>query len=91
MRMVVWSDDFAILARQEDLRNVARKWAEWYEVKIRPVLGPDASDDREVRVLNRTLKWMSDCIQFEGGEREAKTVIASMGLQGDSRVWTRRP
>ena len=83
--MVVWGDDFTILGRQEDLRNVAKSLAEWYEVKIRAVMGPDVSDDHEVRILNRTLKWKIDCIQYEGDERHAKTVIAGMGLQGDSK------
>ena len=85
VRMVVWGDDFTILGRQEDLRNVAKSLAEWYEVKIRAVMGPDVSDDHEVRILNRTLKWKNNCIQYEGDERHAKTVIAGMGLQGDSK------
>ena len=48
-------------------------------------MGPDVSDDHEVRILNRTLKWKNNCIQYEGDERHAKTVIAGKSLQGDSK------
>ena len=63
---------------------MAGSLAEWYELKIRAVMGPDVSDDHGVRI-NRTLKWKNHCIQYEGDERHAKTVIAGMGLQGDSK------
>ena len=65
--------------------------AEWYEVKIWAVMGPDVSDEHEVRVLNRTLKWKNNCIQYEGDERHAKTVIAGTGFAGRLEgAWTRR-
>ena len=36
-----------------------------------------------MRILNWTLKWKNNCVQYEGDERHAKTVIAGTGLQGD--------
>ena len=54
-------------------------------MKIRAVLGPDAEDDREVRILNRWLRWQSDGIKYEGDEQHVKTVIEGVGLLPNSK------
>ena len=49
------------------------------------MLGPEPGDAKEVRILNRTLKWGVDGITYEGDDKHAKTVIAAMGLEVNSK------
>ena len=35
--------------------------------------------------MNRTLRWTTDVITYEGDDKHAKTVMAAMGLQSDSK------
>ena len=60
VRLVVWGDDFTFLGRDEDLKKMRGHLNEWYETTSRGTLGPEAGDDKEVRILNRTLKWGID-------------------------------
>ena len=83
--LVVWSDDFTVLGRDMNLRLLAKQLSSRYSVKIRAVLGPDAEDDREVRILNRWLRWQNDGIKYEGDEHHVKTVIEGMGLLPNSK------
>ena len=46
-RCVVHGDDFTFLAEEAELRRMATLMAEWYEIKVRAILGPDAKDDKE--------------------------------------------
>jgi hypothetical protein len=85
VRLVVWGDDFTFLGRDEDLKKMRGHLNEWYETTSRGTLGPEAGDDKEVRILNRTLKWGIDEITYEGDDKHAKTVMAAMGLQFDSK------
>jgi hypothetical protein len=36
------------LAEEEELQRMAKRMSEWYEIKVRATLGPDAKDDKEV-------------------------------------------
>ena len=51
--LVVWGNDFTFLGRDRDLKEAADMMKEYYEIKVRAVLGPEAKDDKEVRILNR--------------------------------------
>ena len=85
VRLVVWGDDFTVLGRDMNLRLFAKQLSSRYSVKIRAVLGPDAEDDREVRILNRWLRWQNHSIKYEGDEQHVKTVIEGMGLLPNSK------
>ena len=69
LRLVVWGDDFTFLGREEDLKWIAKLMSEWYDIKIRAIVGPGAGDDKEVRILNRSVTWMEDRIEYEGGRQ----------------------
>ena len=58
---------------------------EWYEIKIRAVMGPGPQDDKKFIILNRTIWWEVDKITYEGDDKNVKRVIEEMGLQGDSK------
>ena len=83
--MVVWGDDFTFLGRSEGIKEVVSKIREWYEIKLRAVLGPEPGDNKKVRILNRILRWVADGLTYEGDDKHARTVIRGMNLQLDSK------
>ena len=82
---MVWGNDFTFLGRDVDLRWVAKVMEQRYEIKVRAMLGPDAGDDKEVRILSRLVRWEKDRIVYEGGEKHSQVVIREMGLEEGSK------
>ena len=80
VRLVVWGDDFTVLGRDMNLRLFAKQLSSRYSVKIRAVLGPDAEDDSEVRILNRWLRWQNDGIKYVGDEQQMGLLPNSKGV-----------
>jgi hypothetical protein len=56
-RCVVHGDDFTFLATEGEVRRMTKLMGEWYEIKVRGVLGGEQGDDEEVTILNRRLAW----------------------------------
>ena len=82
---MVWGDDFTFLGRDLDLKWVAGVMTARYEIKIRAILGPESHDDKEVRILNRKVRWEVNQILYQDDEKHVHTIIREMGLQKDSR------
>ena len=76
-------DDFRF--NDLDLQWVSNITTNRYEIKVRAILGTERHDDKEVRILNRKLRWGADRITHEGDEKHVHTVIRGMGLHDDSR------
>ena len=55
---VVHEDDFTFWGFDEDLDRIEILMISWFEVKVRARLGPDQSDDSEVTILGRTVRWV---------------------------------
>ena len=49
-------DDFNVTGPEADLKWLETKTAAKYNIKTK-FLGPSAPHDKEIRVLNRTLRW----------------------------------
>ena len=73
------------MGRGEDIKMVRNRLDQWYETTSRGILGPEPGGGKEVRILNRTLKWGPNGITYEGDDKHAKTVISAMGLLADSK------
>ena len=55
------------------------------------VLGPGPSHKREIRVLNRVLRWTQGGIEYEPDQRHAELVVRELELEGSKPVsspWT---
>ena len=52
-----------------------------YEIKAE-YLGPAAHHKKEIRVLNRTLRWTSGGITYEPDQRHAELIVKEMGMEG---------
>ena len=81
LRLVVHGDDFTSIGSAEQLEWFAQQLASFWEVKVRATLGPEESDDKEVRILNRTVKWEDWGISYEADQRHAELIVQEMGMQ----------
>ena len=60
VRVVVHGDDFSFVGTETELKNMELKMHEWYDVKVRGVLGRERKDSLDMEILGRTLRRMSD-------------------------------
>ena len=67
------------------LKEFAENFSKKYMVKVRAVLGPDAEDDKEVTLLNRSIAWTPSGITIESDPRHAELVLRELGLNEDSK------
>ena len=85
LRVVVHGDDFTVLGYEEDLDWFRRAISEEYEVKFRGRIGPGATDDKAIRILNRVVEWTTEGIMYEADQRHAEIIVAKMGLEGGAK------
>ena len=78
--MTVRGDDFTACWSDEDLAWLSARFEEKFEVKIQ-ILGPGAKHAREVRILNRVVRWTESGIDYEPDQRHAEMVVRDLGLQ----------
>ena len=58
--MVVHGDDFKTLGDSEASSEVECAMSDHYTIKVRAILGAGRDDAKEVRILNRYVRWNSD-------------------------------
>jgi hypothetical protein len=85
VRVVVWGDDFTFLGREKHLKDMADKMADWYEIKVRAMMGPDPGDDKEVRILNRVIKWERDKITYVADDKHVVRIMDELGFDDDTK------
>ena len=49
--------------------------AEWFDIKIRWMMGRDAGDDKEIRLLYRVVKWESDKLIYEADDKHVTNIL----------------
>ena len=74
IKLTVHGDDFLIVADAEQLRWIDEKLKENYETKTE-FFGPDLGMVREVSILNRTLRWKENMIEYEADSRHAQVIV----------------
>ena len=85
VRVVVWGDDFTFLGRERHLKEIGAKMAEWYDIKIRGMMGPDAGDDKEIRIKNRVVKWESDKLVHEADDKHVTNILFELGFDENTK------
>eukprot|EP00973_Karenia_brevis_P030341 4183132-Karenia_brevis.AAC.1 len=58
---------------------------EWFEIKVRAVLGPDPTDDNEVTILGRTVRWMEEGIEYEADPKHRKIILEYFGFNDKTK------
>ena len=85
VRGVVHGDDFTFVGFKKDLLEVKSEMEKWYELKLRGILGDESGDDKEIVILNRTLKWRGGIIEYEADTHHVDEIIKQVGLEAESK------
>ena len=84
-RCVVHGDDFTFLTDEQEGQRMIKLMKQWYDIKVRAILGCEPGDDEEVTILNRRVSWKNGIIEYEADPKHAEVIAEGMGLQRDSK------
>ena len=79
VRVVVHGDDFTFAGTEAKAR-------EWYDVKVRGVLGSGKRDVHEIVILGRNLTWTEEGLQYEGSDKHRRALLEGLGLNEESKA-----
>ena len=82
IRAVVYGDDFTLLGCEEHLNWFKAEIQLTWAIDFKARLGPDANDQKSVRLLNRVVEWTPEGVNIEGDQRHAEIIVNQLGLQG---------
>ena len=82
---VVHGDDFIFSGADKDLTWVEQLMQEWFEVKVRARIGPDESDDKEISILGRRVRWEHWGISYRADPKHRAIVLERFGLGDGSK------
>ena len=77
--VLVHGDDFVVLARRGEASVVRKGMEKKYSVEVQ-MIGPRHDDPKEMKVLNRTVRWTREGISYEADEKHAEKLIKSCGV-----------
>ena len=84
-RCVVHGDDFKFSGYADELKEVADKMREWYDLKVQGNLGGEDGDDTRVTILNRVLTWEGDYIDYRADDKHVQVIKNEFGLNAESK------
>ena len=84
----VYGDDFTTTGSKTDLDWFVEQLKQRYELTESARLGPGSQDDKEGRVLNRTLRWTAAGLEYEADPRQVEKLVRDLGLTGANPVGT---
>ena len=79
----VHGDDVTVKALREDAEWLIRKFKERYEIKTQ-MIGEAADLDKQLQILNRTVRWSSRGLWISADPRHVREVIKALGVEGAS-------
>ena len=77
---MVHGDDFISVGDEESLRTMQRHLESEFEITT-TVIGPEAKDQKEARVLNRTIRFTAEGIEYQPDPRHAEIIIRDLKLE----------
>ena len=86
--LVVHGDDFTFCGVEEELQWIKGLMAQWFEIKVRGILGGDEGDVRQIVLLGRVITWKREGIEYEADPRHRKAVLDYFGLGEGSKELT---
>ena len=48
---------------------------EWYEVKVRGILGSEKRDVREIEILGRSFRWTEEGLEYEASDKLCQALL----------------
>ena len=85
VRCVVHGDDFTFSGGLKELKRIAERLREVYELKVRGILGDGPEDDKEIKILNRTLQWTSEGLKYKADDRHVREIVGYFQLGEESK------
>jgi hypothetical protein len=79
LRCVVHGDDFVFAGPVIELDWVRARMAECFLTKVVGRLGGGAGEMRELRILNRVVRWTTDGLRYEADPRHAEILVRGLG------------
>ena len=81
LKVTCHGDDFLVAGELVDIQWLIKAMEGRYEMKS-SILGPEEGCVKEVKILNRCIRWTSKGLEYEADPRHAKAIIEALGLQG---------
>ena len=78
IRAVIHGDDFTMLGWNSALDWFRQEISKKFVVKFKAKLGPEPTDGKVVRVLNRLVEWKTDGIYYEADQRHAEIIVKTL-------------
>ena len=82
VRCVAHGDDFAFTGHDADLDWIQKQMESRFLCKISGRLGGDAVDVKELRFLNRVVRWTQEGIKYEADPRHVEQLIRDLEAEG---------
>ena len=79
LRAYIHGDDFVVVGLPQNLKWMQERLERKYELTVE-VLGPDAGQQKEVRVLNRILRWTPNGVEYEADPRHAEIILQQLNI-----------
>ena len=79
LRAYVHGDDFVIVGQPAALQWMRESMEKKYELTVE-TLGPDEGQVKEVRVLNRVLRWTDKGIEYEADPRHVEIILKQLNI-----------
>ena len=89
VHLTVHGDDFTVVASAKQIAWIGEAMRKRDELKME-VLGPNARQTEEVRVLNRIVRWTRTGLEYEPDQRHAERTICELELETCMSVSTPR-
>ena len=89
VHLTVHTDAFTAVASAKQIAWPGEAMKKKYELKM-GVLGPNAGQTEEVRVLNRIIRWTRTGLEYEPAQRPAEWIISELELETCKSVSTPR-
>ena len=86
VRLVVHGDDFTYSGTKKELEKVKEKMREWCDVKDWETMGSEKNEVKEVRILERTVRWREEGLEYEADAGHRRRIMEEEGLEEDSKA-----
>ena len=84
----VHGDDFTIAGPKHQLDWMRQQMEMKYEMSVIGRLGPGQEDAKEVKVLNRIIRWTPEGVEYEADPRQVERLVIDLNLEGCRKTGT---
>ena len=76
--VVLHGNDFTFAGTDSELEKIKSKMYEWYDVKVRAILGSGRRDIQEIGVACRTFSWTEQGLEYEAGDTHRQALLRAL-------------